>query len=92
MGGYTHYEVEFNRRITWDEEVAKKELPLTVSWLYLKDFETERLILSVYSQTNLDFVLGRLSEMHREAIVSYRSYSTEGAYSTEVWKQYLPRW
>lgn len=86
MGVYTHYEVEFNRRITWDDEVAKKELPLTVSWLYLKDFETDRLILSVYSQTKLEFVLGILSKMHPDAIVSYRQYTTE------KWMQYLPPW
>lgn len=77
MGWYINYEVEFTEEIEWDDEAVKSYLKsFNLQYLYLRDLELPRIILSVYSQEPLDLILLSLKSLYI-ANMRYRTYGTE---------------
>lgn len=78
MGGFTNYEVEFDAYVDWDDDITKHRLtPLDVQYLYLRDFETPRVMLCIYSQTPLEDVLSSLKTLYNTNL-RYRVYGEGG--------------
>jgi hypothetical protein len=77
MGWYTNYEVEFDEYIEWDDSDTKNCLSkFNVQYLYLRDLDTPRLILCVYSQNPVEKILTVLKNRYFDRL-RYRVYGTE---------------
>jgi len=77
MGWYTTYEVEFYECSDWDVEAAKKYLTsVNVEYLYLRDLDTPRIVLCVYSQTPVEEILVVLKYLY-SCSIRYRRYTTD---------------
>ena len=74
MGFYTHYEVEFHQSIDWDDDVTKNHL--NVQFLYLRDLDLPRVIVSVYSQNTIQEILHILKTLYSTPM-QYRIYNTK---------------
>jgi hypothetical protein len=77
MGWYTAYELEFEGPVDWDDDAVKHVLDgLNVRWLYLHDFETERVLLNLYSHHKIEEVLQNLFNLYHTQIL-YRIYESK---------------
>jgi hypothetical protein len=77
MGWYTTYEVDFYNCTEWDDETAKKYLnSVNVEYLYLRDLDTPRIVLCVYSQTPIEEILVVLKYLY-SCSIRYRRYTTD---------------
>lgn len=80
MGGFTNYEVEFDNTIDWDDELVKSYLKsFDVEYLYLRDLAKPRIILCVYSQNPVEWILSVLKGLY-SVDIRYRVYNSD-----EVW-------
>ena len=83
MGWYINYEVEFDSDIDWDDEAVDASLGcFHVKHLYLRDFDTTRIILCIYSHNTIKEILTVLKGL----------YSTEmrwRVYNTKEWNSLL---
>lgn len=76
MGWFTNYEIEFADTIEWEDEEVRQAIYYTVKYLYLRDLEKPRVIISMYSQNSLREILDILKTMYRTDM-RYRIYDTE---------------
>jgi hypothetical protein len=84
MGWYTNYEVEFDDFIDWDDNDVKCCLkPFNVDYLYLRDMDKPRMIVSVYSGNNVKNILMALKSLYSVGIC-YRIYNSDEAWITFV--------
>ena len=80
MGGYTNYEVEFDDFIDWDDNDVKFCLkPFIVDYLYLRDMNKPRVILSLYSHNPINNILMTLKSLYSVGMC-YRIYNSEEAW------------
>jgi len=77
MGWYTNYEVEFSAQIDWDEDVKNCLKNFNVEYVYLRDLECPRVIMSVYSTNPIETILEALKSIYHIQI-HYRIYDTSG--------------
>jgi hypothetical protein len=76
MGCYTNYEVEFTDIIDWDDTYVKYSLQgFNVQFLYLRDMDLPRVMLSVYSQNPVEKILGVLKTLYPVGMF-YRMYNS----------------
>ena len=77
MGGYTNYELEFTDLSDWDDrEVAKALTSYDCSVLYLRDLDTYRIILCLYSHYAIEDVVAILHGLF-PGEAKYRQYGEE---------------
>jgi len=80
MGGYTNYEVVFDDFIDWDDNNVKLFLkPFNVEYIYLRDMDKPRVILSVYSHNPVKNILMALKSVYPVGIC-YRIYNSDEAW------------
>ena len=80
MGGYTNYEVVFDDFIDWDDNDVKLCLKsFNVEYLYLRDMDKPRVILSVYSHNPVKNILMALKSVYPVGIW-YRIYNSDEAW------------
>jgi hypothetical protein len=80
MGGYTNYEVEFDDFIDWDDNDVKLCLkPFIVDYLYLRDMNKPRVILSLYSHNSVNNILMTLNSLYSVGM-RYRIYNSDEAW------------
>jgi len=77
MGWFVNYEVEFVSHIDWDDEGVDASLgSFDVKHLYLRDLDTPRVILCIYSHNTIKEVLTVLKGLYSTGM-RYRVYNTE---------------
>jgi hypothetical protein len=82
MGWYTNYEIEFEDCIDWDDNDVKLSLkPFNVDYLYLRDMDKPRIILSLYSHDSVNNILMTLKGLYSVGM-RYRIYNSEEAWIT----------
>lgn len=77
MGWHITYEVDFATPIDWDEDVKNCLKNFNVEYLYLRDLEFPRIIMSVYSTNPIEKILEALKSIYHTKI-HYRIYDTKG--------------
>ena len=76
MGIYTTYEIDFLSHIDWDDYLVRQPFAkMNCFWLYLRDFPTQRLIISLYSTTPLTDALRFLISAYKVPL-KVREYGT----------------
>jgi len=82
MGWYTNYEVDFDQDVDWDDNEVKRCLgSINCQTLYLRDFTTPRVVISVYSQHNIHEILQILFDC-------YFTDMRYTIYGLEAWEKY----
>lgn len=77
MGWFTNYEVEFESHIDWDDGLVDASLrPFDVKHLYLRDLDTTRIILCIYSHNTIKEILTVLKGLYSTKM-RYRVYTQE---------------
>lgn len=80
MGWYTNYEVEFDDFIDWnDNDVELCLKPFNIDYLYLRDMNKPRVILSVYSHNPVNNILMTLNSLYSIGM-RYRIYNSDEAW------------
>jgi hypothetical protein len=76
MGVYTTYEVFFLEEMTWDDLEVKEALRNYIcKFMYIYDIQENIVILSVYSTSPLERVLGALEQLYGK--LKYRAYMAQ---------------
>ena len=74
MGWYINYEIEINGNIDWDDEKVKNKLAnYNCLWLYLRDMDEAIVVMTVYTQDNILYILDELKTLYNVKI-RYRYY------------------
>ena len=74
MGWYINYELELEEHVDWDDEIVKQKLKdINCNWLYLRDNTDPIVILSLYSQHNINDIITIISNLYDIDII-YRIY------------------
>jgi hypothetical protein len=74
MGWYINYELELEEHVDWDDEEVRIAIKdINCNWLYLRDNVEPIVILSLYSQHNINDIIPIITNLYDIDII-YRIY------------------